>query len=101
MCIIGLLGGKTKEEWYDEIAKRVANGDGPCAPPEYGKLHYIPLGAPKTNGCYQLNSAAQAFITTLMIVTVGMMLIWTNATERLAATITVVGSSSLEMVVRF
>ncbi len=37
MIIIGLLHGKTKEEWYDEIGKRVANGDGPCAPPEYGK----------------------------------------------------------------
>lgn len=37
MIVIGLLNGKTKEEWYDEIAKRVANGDGPCAPPEYGK----------------------------------------------------------------
>jgi protein phosphatase 2C family protein 2/3 len=38
MVIIGLLRGKTKEEWYDTIAKRVAAGDGPCAPPEYGKL---------------------------------------------------------------
>lgn len=36
MTIIGFLNGKTKEEWYDEIARRVANGDGPCAPPEYG-----------------------------------------------------------------
>lgn len=38
MVIIGFLNGKTKEEWYDEIAKRVANGDGPCAPPEYGTI---------------------------------------------------------------
>ena len=37
MIVIGLLRGKTKEQWYEEIAKRVANGDGPCAPPEYGK----------------------------------------------------------------
>lgn len=37
MVIIGFLNGKTKEEWYEEIARRVANGDGPCAPPEYGK----------------------------------------------------------------
>jgi protein phosphatase 2C family protein 2/3 len=37
MIIIGLLNGKTKEEWYNQIAERVANGDGPCAPPEYGK----------------------------------------------------------------
>ncbi|KAL6363303.1 hypothetical protein LRP88_02715 [Fusarium phalaenopsidis] len=36
MCIVGFLNGKTKEEWYEEIARRVANGDGPCAPPEYG-----------------------------------------------------------------
>lgn len=37
MIIIGLLHGKTKEQWYEDIAKRVANGEGPCAPPEYGK----------------------------------------------------------------
>lgn len=37
MVIVGLLKGKTKDEWYKEIADRVANGDGPCAPPEYGK----------------------------------------------------------------
>ncbi|KAI5292128.1 Protein phosphatase 2C 2 [Ascosphaera acerosa] len=36
MMIVGLLNGKTKEEWYDMIATRVANGEGPCAPPEYG-----------------------------------------------------------------
>ncbi|KAH8821026.1 phosphatase 2C-domain-containing protein [Xylogone sp. PMI_703] len=29
MVIVGILRGKTKEQWYDEIAKRVANGDGP------------------------------------------------------------------------
>lgn len=38
MIIIGFLRGKTKEEWYEEIAKRVANGDGPCAPPEYAEF---------------------------------------------------------------
>ncbi|KAK7454169.1 protein phosphatase 2C [Colletotrichum acutatum] len=45
MCIIGLLRGKTKEEWYEEIAKRVAAGDGPCAPPEYGGalIHHLQL----------------------------------------------------------
>ncbi|PTD03168.1 Protein phosphatase 2C 3 [Fusarium culmorum] len=32
MCIIGFLNGKSKDEWYEEIARRVANGDGPCAP---------------------------------------------------------------------
>lgn len=39
MSIIGFLNGKTKDEWYEEIAKRVANGDGPCAPPEYGTAY--------------------------------------------------------------
>ncbi|CAK7221858.1 Protein phosphatase 2C 2 [Sporothrix curviconia] len=38
MTIIGILRGKTKEEWYDEIARRVAEGDGPCAPPEYAEF---------------------------------------------------------------
>ncbi|KAK5992353.1 Protein phosphatase 2C-like protein [Cladobotryum mycophilum] len=38
MVIVGFLNGKTKEEWYEEIAKRVANGDGPCAPPEYAEF---------------------------------------------------------------
>ncbi|RDW61063.1 putative protein phosphatase 2C [Coleophoma cylindrospora] len=38
MVIIGLLRGKTKEQWYEEIAKRVAAGDGPCAPPEYAEF---------------------------------------------------------------
>jgi len=37
MVIIGLLQGRTKEQWYEDIAKRVAAGDGPCAPPEYGQ----------------------------------------------------------------
>jgi protein phosphatase PTC2/3 len=36
MVIIGFLRGRSKEEWYEEIARRVAAGDGPCAPPEYG-----------------------------------------------------------------
>jgi protein phosphatase 2C family protein 2/3 len=37
MMVVALLQGKTKEEWYNMVAERVANGDGPCAPPEYGK----------------------------------------------------------------
>ena len=37
MIVIALLNGKTKEEWYEMVGKRVADGDGPCAPPEYGK----------------------------------------------------------------
>ncbi|KAF2461500.1 phosphatase 2C-like domain-containing protein [Lineolata rhizophorae] len=40
VVIVGLLKGKTKEEWYKEIADRVANGDGPCAPPEYGNSEF-------------------------------------------------------------
>lgn len=38
MIIIGLLNGRTKEEWYNQIAERVAKGDGPCAPPEYAEF---------------------------------------------------------------
>jgi len=40
MLIVGLLREKTKDEWYDMIARRVADGDGPCAPPEYADLKY-------------------------------------------------------------
>ena len=36
MIVIALLRGKSKDEWYQEISDRVAKGDGPCAPPEYG-----------------------------------------------------------------
>ncbi|ODM21742.1 Protein phosphatase 2C [Aspergillus cristatus] len=38
MVIVGLLNGRTKDEWYNQIAERVANGDGPCAPPEYAEF---------------------------------------------------------------
>ncbi|KAL2204199.1 PP2C-domain-containing protein [Sarocladium strictum] len=38
MMVIAFLNGKTKEEWYEEVAQRVANGDGPCAPPEYAEF---------------------------------------------------------------
>jgi len=37
VVIIGLLQGKTKAEWYQMIADRVAQGDGPCAPPHYAE----------------------------------------------------------------
>jgi protein phosphatase 2C family protein 2/3 len=37
VVIVALLNGKTRDEWYKLVADRVANGDGPCAPPEYGK----------------------------------------------------------------
>lgn len=39
MSIIAILNGKTKEQWYEEIVKRVANGDGPVAPLEYGEFY--------------------------------------------------------------
>ena len=42
ITVIGLLQGRTKEQWYEDIAKRVANGEGPCAPPEYGKFEKSP-----------------------------------------------------------
>lgn len=45
MIVVGILHGKSQEEWYDMIAKRVADGDGPCAPPEYAQVKQ--LGWPK------------------------------------------------------
>lgn len=42
MIIIGFLHGKTKEQWYDEIAKRVADGDGPCAPRNMVRANHSP-----------------------------------------------------------
>ncbi|KAL8787018.1 MAG: hypothetical protein Q9213_002454 [Squamulea squamosa] len=41
MIIVALLRGKTKDEWYQEIADRVSRGDGPCAPPEFGSEHVL------------------------------------------------------------
>ena len=39
MIVVALIRNTmTKEEWYDLIAKRVADGDGPCALLKYGKL---------------------------------------------------------------
>ncbi|KAI2624994.1 PP2C-domain-containing protein [Hypoxylon sp. NC1633] len=38
MIIVGFLRGRSKEEWYEEVASRVAKGDGPCAPPEYAEF---------------------------------------------------------------
>ncbi|KAL8841059.1 MAG: hypothetical protein Q9170_001084 [Blastenia crenularia] len=37
MVVIALLRGKTKDQWYQEIADRVSKGDGPCAPPEFAE----------------------------------------------------------------
>lgn len=67
MLIVGFLNGKTKEEWYDEIAKRVANGDGPCAPPEYGtwrkKHHHVDLR--RNVFLFQLASSSSSFFLLL------------------------------------
>ncbi|KAK7756037.1 Protein phosphatase 2C 2 [Diatrype stigma] len=38
MIVVGFLRGRTKEQWYEEVASRVAKGDGPCAPPEYAEF---------------------------------------------------------------
>ncbi|KAL8927736.1 MAG: hypothetical protein Q9208_002151 [Pyrenodesmia sp. 3 TL-2023] len=38
MIVIALLRGKTKEEWYQEVADRVSKGDGPCAPKEFAEM---------------------------------------------------------------
>ncbi|KAK5731966.1 Protein phosphatase 2C 2 [Elasticomyces elasticus] len=40
MTIVALLQGKTKDEWYKMVGDRVANGDGPCAPPEGPGRHH-------------------------------------------------------------
>lgn len=42
MIVIALLKGKSIDEWYKEVADRVASGDGPCAPPEYGENSSAP-----------------------------------------------------------
>lgn len=38
IVIVGLLHGMSKDEWYEEISRRVSNGEGPCAPPEYAEF---------------------------------------------------------------
>ena len=58
MVVIALLNGKSKEEWYDLVAKRVADGDGPCAPPEYGKFPPLTHQAESCLTDVQLNSVA-------------------------------------------
>ncbi|KZM24371.1 metal ion binding [Ascochyta rabiei] len=41
ITIIGLLQGRTKEQWYEDIAKRVANGEGPSEFRGPGNHHRI------------------------------------------------------------
>lgn len=57
MVIIALLNGKTKDDWYQLIADRVAKGDGPCAPPEYGKRSQYPDNLAHITKLKQPNSA--------------------------------------------
>ncbi|EGE06768.1 protein phosphatase 2C [Trichophyton equinum CBS 127.97] len=58
MVIVGLLHGKTKEEWYNTIAERVANGDGPCAPPEYASFRGPRACGPSSTKAPDYDSAA-------------------------------------------
>ena len=37
MVVIALLKDKTLDQWYEMVGKRVADGDGPVAPAEFGK----------------------------------------------------------------
>uniref|UniRef100_A0A060T4C5 protein-serine/threonine phosphatase n=1 Tax=Blastobotrys adeninivorans TaxID=409370 RepID=A0A060T4C5_BLAAD len=55
VMIVGLLNGKTKEEWYDMIAKRVADGDGPVAPESFAEMK----GNPFSGQSNQMSSQSQ------------------------------------------
>ena len=37
MVVVALLKDKTLDQWYELVAKRVSDGDGPVAAPEFGK----------------------------------------------------------------
>lgn len=37
VAIVAILHGQTKEQWYERIAKRVADGDGPVGEEALGK----------------------------------------------------------------
>lgn len=61
VIIVGFLQGKTKEEWYDMIAKRVENKDGPCAPLEYAEFRgsgysYNYWNHDQEENCYEENN---------------------------------------------
>ncbi|WBW75465.1 serine/threonine protein phosphatase PP2C catalytic subunit Ptc2 [Schizosaccharomyces osmophilus] len=38
ICIVALLQGRTLDEWYDWISRRVKSNIGPCAPDSYAEL---------------------------------------------------------------
>lgn len=40
VIIVALLNGMTKDQWYDMVAERVKNRDGPVAPKKFGT--YLP-----------------------------------------------------------
>jgi len=42
VIIVGLLNGKTKEQWYDMVAERVSNKDGPVAAKKFGIAPVLP-----------------------------------------------------------
>src|SRR5271170_6702400 len=96
MIVIGFLNGKTKQEWYDMIGKRVADGDGPCAPPEYGKFFSVPSGQVFANYLPQLNSVVPVFAISLKT-TVLMSTSLTWIKERVDMEVGAGGLSSLGM----
>ena len=46
VIIVALLHGQTKDQWYDMVAERVKNKDGPCAPKKFGTSRPIKLISP-------------------------------------------------------
>jgi hypothetical protein len=80
MIVIGLLNGKSKKEWYDLIGKRVANGDGPCAPPEYGKFSLLFRETKYflTNSLQPSFGVPESDTNSIMIALMNMNLTWTS-----------------------
>lgn len=71
ITIVALLQGKTKEEWYKMVGDRVANGDGPCAPPEYGKsksLHTFPAHRTEASVCALGHTSSRSCFATVISV---------------------------------
>jgi hypothetical protein len=92
MIVVGLLNGKSKNEWYDLIGKRVADGDGPCAPPEYGKFSSFPRETKYflTNSVQPSFGAPESDTNTIMIALTNTNLTWTS--DQGASGLEVVGS---------